>query len=462
MKLNMTPRIIADVSVHEVLRKTAIVVNDLSDKAENIDIVSVKDFGAVGNGVTDDTIALTNFFNSAISRPGVEHRLEAKTYAVSAVMPTINVSNVIIRGDGAEIHDLAPDITGTVLKWIGASGTNGPLVKISSVSGAANQRVSHVVFSGIGINCGVGNIKYGIELSSIWNSVIDVAILDAGLVGMIMNVVATLGEAKDTQRNIVRLKARQYLVPAGMCLTAGGDYDANVSLNEFWIECQHTDVTAIYLTNSDNNDWRFVRLFKMPSGTATESMSILGGANERERSRAERFHYVAWTVPAHVYGTATYTYPSINHSIYNLDTENGSAMPIVDAGGSVHVHKDSSGLSDDPWVSYTPTLSVTSGSLTTASATGYYARRGKILHYKVQIVITTNGTGAGALGFTVPVVAAETDGQNAYGKERAINGKAVMGFLDGGTSICYIQNYDGTYPGINGAVINVGGFYEVA
>jgi hypothetical protein len=279
---------------------------------------------------------------------------------------------------------------------------------------------------------------------------------------MIMNVVATLGEAKDTQRNIVRLKARQYLVPAGMCLTAGGDYNSNVSMNEFWIECQHTDVTAIYLTNSDNNDWRFVRLFKMPSGTATESMSILGGANERERSRAERFHYVAWTVPAHVYGTATYTYPSINHSIYNLDTENGSAMPIVDAGGSVHVHKDSSGLSDDPWVSYTPTLSVTSGSLTTASATGYYARRGKILHYKVQIVITTNGTGAGSLGFTVPVVAAETDGQNAYGKERAINGKAVMGFLDGGTSICYIQNYDGTYPGINGAVINVGGFYEVA
>jgi hypothetical protein len=57
MKLNMTPRIIADVSVHDVLRKTAIVVNDLSDTVQNKlrELVSVKDFGATGDGVTDDT-----------------------------------------------------------------------------------------------------------------------------------------------------------------------------------------------------------------------------------------------------------------------------------------------------------------------------------------------------------------------------------------------------------------------
>jgi hypothetical protein len=46
----MTPRIIADVSVHEVLRKTAIVVNDLSDKAENVDVVNdiIIDSSSVG------------------------------------------------------------------------------------------------------------------------------------------------------------------------------------------------------------------------------------------------------------------------------------------------------------------------------------------------------------------------------------------------------------------------------
>jgi hypothetical protein len=428
--------------------------------------VNISDFGAAGDGVTNDTVPMTNFFNSAINNPGVPHRLNKATYCISSVMPTINVSNVIIEGEGADIHDTGVLITGTVIKWIASGSTVGPMIKISAVSGASNQRVSDVKFTGIGLDCNNGAIDYGIELLSIRDSQIDVAITNAGFAGMQTGVVAALGEAKDIQRCKIRLLARQIETPAAFCLICSGDATANTSLNEFWVDAQITNTQAIYLVNSDNNDWYFVRAFRASGGTATEGISCLGGANSSERSRGERFWYYTGTVGIHVYGTSsgspTFAVGSAGHSLFCLDTENGTPAPTVEVGGDISWRKDVSGMSDNAWIQYTPTLSATSGTLTTAAANMYYIRRGNVVYFKTQIIITTNGSASGALLMTVPIPQVGSFGTVASGFQRAPLGYIVYGWLDGGgDTTMNIKFYDDTYPGADGAVIEVSGFYEV-
>jgi len=421
--------------------------------------VSVKDFGAVGDGVTNDTVALTNFWNSAIANPGVPHVLEAKTYAISSPMPVINVSNVKIYGQGADIHDTGSLVTGTVLKWIGVSSPSSVMVKLTAVAGASNQKVGKIAFVGVGLDCNFGGIGYGFEALSIVESEISVAICNASAVAAQFGVVSPLGEASDFQNNVVRLQIRE-IETSGLGVVCGGNSVANVSLNEFWVDIQHANASGIHCVNADNNDWRYVRVFRAAGGTATESVTLLGGPTDAERCRAERFHYLTSTVALRAYGTGSYTFGSTNHKIYCLDTENGTPAPVVDAGASVYWRKDTTALEDTAWISYTPVLSTTVGSLTTSSATGRYAKRGKVIHFTVQIVITTNGTGAGVLQATLPFVSA---GAAAFtGVERGVTGKQINAFVDGNSSTLTMRFYDAVYPGANGAIINISGTYQVA
>jgi stage V sporulation protein SpoVS len=115
MKLNMTPRIIADVSVHEVLRKTAIVVNDLSDTVQNKlrESVSVKDFGAVGDGVTDDTAAINN--------------------AVTAV----GLTGSLLIPAGTYLYNGTSYVVGTTFKWENYGYSSG----VNPVSAARNNSI---------------------------------------------------------------------------------------------------------------------------------------------------------------------------------------------------------------------------------------------------------------------------------------------------------------------------------
>lgn len=426
----------------------------LGAKGQQIVNISDEPFEAVGDGVTDETAKLIAFWNSAIANPGVPHYLNVANYAISAALPVVNVSNVIIRGAGASIHDVVSVTSGTVITWIGGAGST--MAEISSVTGGGNQKISNIELSGIAFNA--RNLaSTGVLIKSVKSSLIDIAVVDGASNGMILDVVSSLGEAADLQGCQIRYRGRQIIAASGVSLRLKGDSSANISFNEFDVDIQHSNAVAVVEENADNNDWLQFRAFRAGGGTATESIQWLGAATALEACRQERFRLLSTTVAARAYGTGTYAVAATSIRIDSLDTTNGTPTPVVDTGASVFWNQATTPYGDTPWVSYTPVITSFAGTITSASAVGSYLQRGRVVDVRIVITITTNGTGATALLATLPITAVQS-GVGA-GKENALTSKMVSGLCNG--SSMTLVFYDGTYPGADGHVITVSARYRI-
>lgn len=113
------------------------------------------------------------------------------------------------------------------------------------------------------------------------------------------------------------------------------------------------------------------------------------------------------------------------------------------------------------WTAFTPTITSGSGTLTSVSATGSYKLLGKIFMFHVAIVLTTNGTGATDLRFTLPASLVSAADQPMFGREYSATGKMIQAIITSATSVVLMRNYDNTYPGADGAKITLGGTLEV-
>jgi hypothetical protein len=101
--------------------------------------VSVKDFGAVGNGTTDDTAAIQAAINYAIS-VGKSVFLPAGVYKISNTL-TINAATEIV-GDGWQPYS-AYSLTGTpgLGSWISVTHTGSPAILVTQIAGGQTNGV---------------------------------------------------------------------------------------------------------------------------------------------------------------------------------------------------------------------------------------------------------------------------------------------------------------------------------
>ncbi|WP_447361700.1 hypothetical protein ACSC95_19150 [Burkholderia vietnamiensis] len=112
------------------------------------------------------------------------------------------------------------------------------------------------------------------------------------------------------------------------------------------------------------------------------------------------------------------------------------------------------------FVSYTPTISASSGSYTSASATGGYMRLGKLVCLQATASITTVGTGTTTV-LSLPVTAASTNSgmQVLAGRENALTGKMLQAAIVSGGSSMVITDYANASAAANGASEVISGCY---
>jgi len=111
------------------------------------------------------------------------------------------------------------------------------------------------------------------------------------------------------------------------------------------------------------------------------------------------------------------------------------------------------------WSTYTPTITTGSGTITTlGTITGRYKQLGKVVVLQLVIPITTNGTGAGDVRATAPVAIQQRN--YGTGKDIGVSSKQLNVIANPATALIQITNYDNTYPGANGAQLEVTVIYE--
>lgn len=110
------------------------------------------------------------------------------------------------------------------------------------------------------------------------------------------------------------------------------------------------------------------------------------------------------------------------------------------------------------WTSYTPVVTSVSGTITSYTASGRYININGGYHWKVNISITNNGTGAGALNISLPMT--PLDYAVLCGRAAGVSSKQLQGYVSGGSTTLTCYNYDGSYPASNGELIVLQGFVQ--
>lgn len=132
-------------------------------------------------------------------------------------------------------------------------------------------------------------------------------------------------------------------------------------------------------------------------------------------------------------------------------THLGSPLPIAQGGTAD---------SGTAWTTYTPTVSVGSGSMTTKTATGRSKTLGKTTWIEILLLITTNGSAATSISLTLPNTAGNT--KYALAAHNDTTGTACTALIESGGTTVTLFKYDGSYPGADSTNLVVGGVYESA
>ena len=294
--------------------------------------ISVKDFGAVGDNVADDTAAFNAAVTYCATRKGGTIFVPAGIYKITSMI-TVTSSNTRFAGEGFDTaHDVGSVTPSSSVQWAG--GADDAMFLFTSIAGASNQCLAGCGIVDIGLN-GANTVKAHVELRSHragkWR------FMGFGSAEWVLKlgVVSLLGEAEDTQYNDFEVWGRQSSSPGGgICLTRNGNNppNANTSFNLFrMVDIQLNSGTGLRFENSDTNIFEMVRFSGV--GKAFEFHGSNLNSSDTARGNQVKLLSSPSVMTSKAYGTTTYTFPSVGNFI-GLDIGNATQYPTVETGAS--------------------------------------------------------------------------------------------------------------------------------
>ena len=343
--------------------------------------ISPEDFGAVGNGIVDDTTALTNWLNALMTGPNPFGKMKAVPYGITAPLPQINVSGIWIVGAGSDdFHNGGSGTAQTFIKWIGTTNA-GTMLTIAPTNGAAQYLVGNRVL-GVSFNCNA-LCANGTLFQSIRGGTFEWRTQDATAVGATIGCVATLSsDPPDLQGCTFWYKGSQTigLGQAGVSLVITGTATHNSSFNTWeWIDITHTNAVGMRIDEGDNNLYEQTRIFQ-GSGTATNSLLVNGSnISAGAATTVERFKKFSATKAASITGTG-FSFPPTNILFEVIDKGNNTPDPVFTGGATGGWRNDSTLIYPEFFVAFTPTIN--GGTSFVGSATGFLQadRQGGLRH----------------------------------------------------------------------------------
>lgn len=338
--------------------------------------VSVKDFGAVGNGIANDTAAIQAAINYAGNKLGGTVFLPAGSYKLTSTLSCL-FPNVLLEGEGSSGNHNTGDQgidSATKLVWAGSSG--GTMLLIGSVDGVSNVKYSgggvRSIFFNSGATTNGTGASYGIDIVSYDQGVFEnVMFKEFQNKGIRLRCTLNLFDARDPQhnrflncwsRNFVNQDGGLFLLEGDTAMFSGsgsgGTYVlANVSLNHF----ENCGVIfyngiAYELKNSDHNFFINCRANRVTGGTGQGI--VFQGSNQRNTAAtlgtessdfafvARKNVFIGFSGGSDLIarGTTSYTYASYKNIFMMLDDSNNTPFPTIETDALCYVSMRTNGV----------------------------------------------------------------------------------------------------------------------
>ena len=309
--------------------------------------INVKDFGAVGDGVTDDRIAIQNAINHAKGLGGGTVRIPAGTFAVESTLNFTDASGVRLVGEGGGFFSDANKelVPSTIIKWTGVTSA-AAVIRFKSTQSNVTKATSGGV-EGLAIFCD-GKAARGIYCTSINSHVFqDITIDDPTTTGVLMDCLDNrlnngAGSPADNQNNhFDRISIKS---DTATCFYLAGNQGtastlgANTSLNYFGqIHLNIRDNDGFVFSFSDGNTLNLLRVFRPQVNTGIGLRFDADNLGQSRHARHNMCYHIQTSHSGILAKAGDGTQPSDDNCIIGFNYGNAGINnpPVVEAGATL-------------------------------------------------------------------------------------------------------------------------------